>query len=172
MRSHHFCGYRCSTDESISGWLNENWACNDFIHGVAEYHMIHDGGAKYVFITNENCKISLKCFLKVPNRWQLGRMQGTYKKIWESFFFFLVESDLTRPGDDFCIVSLFPHVQFFSHHRQQINWKTGNMDPCIGIWGCHNLVVTVSTLLSVTYFFQFGTLICPMFGFIDEANDD
>jgi len=61
------------TVESISGWQNENWACNDFIHG--KYCIIQDDGPKLWFHRKWKLQIIL-CFLKVPKATTSGQNPG------------------------------------------------------------------------------------------------
>ena len=86
---------------SFGGWQNENWICNDFIHG--EYHIIQDGGPKWWLYCERKLEIFF-CFLKVWNGWQVVSKlyAGTYKK----------------------------RVKWNSSSGQTVSTTT-NMDPCV-----------------------------------------
>ena len=68
--------------QSISGWQNENWACNDFIHGENTSSKMLDKNDD--FVTKESCK-------SFSNFWKF--QMGTHERQNSRSFFFLVESN-------------------------------------------------------------------------------
>ena len=98
--------------ESISGWQNENWACNYMYFILFISFKMAD--KKQWFYHEERCK-SFSVFYK----FQMDKSGQNAGNSWENLLecFFLLDSNSGRPVDVWVSVFFWSSVRFFSHHR-------------------------------------------------------